>query len=330
MVAARHHSLPAARPSASSPAPSPPPSPALLQPLHPCVVWTAAGLDQCLHPPPLTGPPRRSSFRACSAPGCCVSLCPMTKPQPRPIPRPTDVLSALPAELSARLFAKARMVSLSADETLFLAGDAGDGCYRVDEGLLKASILSPTGSERILAIFGAGRHDRRIVDDRRRTPLGVGDGAARRQAAIREPRVVRSVRRRQSGRLQASGHAARRPAARHQRRADRDQLPVGERPRRARAAQPRGGFRPRRRRRPYPGAPEGDAERPRRHGRHRPRERQPRAAGLDEAQGREPARRLLLHGGQALADRRSRSLAVIARRKNSASRALPSPAARAR
>jgi CRP/FNR family cyclic AMP-dependent transcriptional regulator len=76
----------------------------------------------------------------------------MTKPQARP----TDVLSALPAELSSRLFTKARMVSLSADETLFLAGDAGDGCYRVEEGLLKASILSPTGGERILAIFGAG------------------------------------------------------------------------------------------------------------------------------------------------------------------------------
>jgi CRP/FNR family transcriptional regulator, cyclic AMP receptor protein len=80
----------------------------------------------------------------------------MNNPPPRAIPRPTDVLSALPAELSARLFSKARPISLSADETLFLAGDTGDGCYRVDDGLLKASILSPTGSERILAIFGAG------------------------------------------------------------------------------------------------------------------------------------------------------------------------------
>src|SRR5262249_45480200 len=69
--------------------------------------------------------------------------------------RPTDVLSALPAELTSRLFARARPVSLSADKTLFLAGDAGDGCYRVDEGLLKASIASPTGGERILAIFRA-------------------------------------------------------------------------------------------------------------------------------------------------------------------------------
>ncbi len=75
---------------------------------------------------------------------------PMTKPPP------TDVLSALPTELTAPLFAKARVVSLAANETLFLAGDSGDGCYRVEDGLLKASILSPSGGERILAIFGAG------------------------------------------------------------------------------------------------------------------------------------------------------------------------------
>jgi CRP/FNR family cyclic AMP-dependent transcriptional regulator len=73
-----------------------------------------------------------------------------------PTPPPTDMLSALPAELSSRLFAKVRPVSLGADQTLFLAGDAGDGCYRVDDGLLKASVLSPTGGERILAIFGPG------------------------------------------------------------------------------------------------------------------------------------------------------------------------------
>jgi CRP-like cAMP-binding protein len=76
----------------------------------------------------------------------------MTKPPPRP----TDVLSALPAELSSQLFAKARTVTLAADAFLFQAGDTGDGCYRVEEGLLKASMLSPAGGERILAIFGPG------------------------------------------------------------------------------------------------------------------------------------------------------------------------------
>ena len=71
-------------------------------------------------------------------------------------PRPTDMLSALPTEMASQLFAKARTVSLASDATLFHAGDTGDGCYRVDEGLLKASMLSPTGGERILAIFGPG------------------------------------------------------------------------------------------------------------------------------------------------------------------------------
>ena len=71
-------------------------------------------------------------------------------------PPSEDVLSALPDELSAKLFDKARPVALVADQTLFLTGDAGDGCYRVEDGLLKASIVSPTGGERIFAIFGKG------------------------------------------------------------------------------------------------------------------------------------------------------------------------------
>ncbi len=58
----------------------------------------------------------------------------------KPVPRPESLLAALPAELSQSLFAKARPVSLAASETLFVAGEEGDGCYRVDEGLLKASV----------------------------------------------------------------------------------------------------------------------------------------------------------------------------------------------
>ena len=45
---------------------------------------------------------------------------------------------------------------LAADEVLFLAGDPGDGCYRVEQGLLKVSMIAPTGAERILAIVGPG------------------------------------------------------------------------------------------------------------------------------------------------------------------------------
>jgi CRP-like cAMP-binding protein len=39
---------------------------------------------------------------------------------------------------------------------LFVTGDAGDGCYRVDGGLLKVTMMSRAGTERILAFLGFG------------------------------------------------------------------------------------------------------------------------------------------------------------------------------
>ena len=83
---------------------------------------------------------------------------------------PGNLFAELPAELSGRLFATARITTLAADQTLFLEGDAGDGCYRVEEGLLKASVFAPGGGERILAIFGPGS----LVGE-----LSMIDGAAR-------------------------------------------------------------------------------------------------------------------------------------------------------
>lgn len=68
----------------------------------------------------------------------------------------SNILDALPSELSRGLFAQGRSLTLDADETLFLAGDEGDGCYRVEDGLLKASVAAPNGGERILAILGPG------------------------------------------------------------------------------------------------------------------------------------------------------------------------------
>ncbi|MBV8790630.1 MAG: Crp/Fnr family transcriptional regulator [Pseudolabrys sp.] len=76
-----------------------------------------------------------------------------TKPQARQV---GNLLSALPGGLGSRLMAQAKPVTLATEETLFLAGDPGDGCYRVDEGLLKVSITSQSGAERILAILGPG------------------------------------------------------------------------------------------------------------------------------------------------------------------------------
>ena len=69
---------------------------------------------------------------------------------------PENAFAVLPAELSRGLFERASITRLAADQTLFLAGDAGDACYRVEAGLLKASVFTPGGGERILAIFGPG------------------------------------------------------------------------------------------------------------------------------------------------------------------------------
>jgi CRP-like cAMP-binding protein len=76
----------------------------------------------------------------------------MEKPA-SPLP---NLFSVFPENLAAQLFASAKPVRLAAEAVLFLAGDAGDGCYRVEQGLLKVSIISPSGAERILAIVGPG------------------------------------------------------------------------------------------------------------------------------------------------------------------------------
>jgi CRP-like cAMP-binding protein len=85
-------------------------------------------------------------------------------------PRATTFLSDLPDKLATGLLAGATPRRLDADEVLFLAGDPGDGLYRLDEGLLKVSITSASGAERILAILGPGA----IVGD-----LAIIDGLPR-------------------------------------------------------------------------------------------------------------------------------------------------------
>jgi CRP/FNR family transcriptional regulator, cyclic AMP receptor protein len=67
-----------------------------------------------------------------------------------------SLLSALPEHLSANLFNSSTTTRVDADEVLFLAGDAGDGCYRVEDGLLKVTMVSRSGNERILAFLGPG------------------------------------------------------------------------------------------------------------------------------------------------------------------------------
>jgi CRP-like cAMP-binding protein len=94
----------------------------------------------------------------------------------------STLLSMLPVDLSAGLFDHARSVHLDPGQTLFLSGDPGDGCYRVDEGLVKVHVISPSGGECILAILGPGM----LVGE-----LSMLDGAARTAwaSAIHESRL---------------------------------------------------------------------------------------------------------------------------------------------
>ena len=68
----------------------------------------------------------------------------------------SSILPSLPIQFSENLLANAKSRSLTEREVLFEAGDVADGCYRLEQGLLKVSIASPQGDERILTILGPG------------------------------------------------------------------------------------------------------------------------------------------------------------------------------
>jgi CRP/FNR family transcriptional regulator, cyclic AMP receptor protein len=76
--------------------------------------------------------------------------------QQQPASEPQGLLSALPEHLFTSLFGRATIVRCGAEELLFLAGEVGDGCYLVKDGLLKVTMMSSSGSERILAFLGPG------------------------------------------------------------------------------------------------------------------------------------------------------------------------------
>ena len=68
----------------------------------------------------------------------------------------STIAPRLPNALPAQLFRNAAPRRRQAGEALFVAGDPGDGCYRLEQGLLKVVITSPQGEERILAMLGPG------------------------------------------------------------------------------------------------------------------------------------------------------------------------------
>jgi CRP/FNR family transcriptional regulator, cyclic AMP receptor protein len=66
------------------------------------------------------------------------------------------LLAGLPRELSRKLLTGERTLKLRKGKTLFERGDAGDGCYWLQRGVLAVCVASATGEQRTLAILGPG------------------------------------------------------------------------------------------------------------------------------------------------------------------------------
>jgi CRP/FNR family transcriptional regulator, cyclic AMP receptor protein len=81
------------------------------------------------------------------------------------------LLTELPEGLLSELFQDAVKHNLRDGEALFRAGDAGDGCYRIETGLVKIVVASQHGEERIISLLGPGAivGELAIIDGRPRS-----------------------------------------------------------------------------------------------------------------------------------------------------------------
>lgn len=76
-----------------------------------------------------------------------------------PKPKTSNIfnfLSEPPETLLSEFFKEATACNLREGEALFRAGDAGDGCYRIQTGLVKIVVASQQGEERIISLLGPG------------------------------------------------------------------------------------------------------------------------------------------------------------------------------
>jgi CRP/FNR family cyclic AMP-dependent transcriptional regulator len=107
--------------------------------------------------------PRCSSLLTPVAPGTLnvqfnlvTNQMPLRPSSPRDYSQSHNILRGLPQSFSARLLSHAKKISLQKGQVLFAKGDAGDGCYWLDAGILKICIVSNSGEQRILAVLGQG------------------------------------------------------------------------------------------------------------------------------------------------------------------------------
>lgn len=77
----------------------------------------------------------------------------------------------MPWAVRRAFLSASRTFELRAREVLFHAGDSGDGCYFLRDGVVKASVIAKDGQERLLAVFGPGAliGELSLIDDEPRS-----------------------------------------------------------------------------------------------------------------------------------------------------------------
>jgi CRP/FNR family transcriptional regulator, cyclic AMP receptor protein len=65
-------------------------------------------------------------------------------------------IDSLPTECAARLLEAASLITLPERKTLIETGDTPEGCYWLEDGLMKGSIATPLGEERIIELLAPG------------------------------------------------------------------------------------------------------------------------------------------------------------------------------
>ena len=202
------------------------------------------------------------------------------------VPETAQLLSRLPTHLATDLFASAKPVKLAADQVLFLADDPGDSCYRVEDGLLKVTMVSRSGIERILSFISRGGivGELAILDGlpRSASVVAVRDTVLSRLSraefdafAEEHPELYKSLITLLTQRLRETNVAV---AAR--------ELPVAARSRRPYVARTGGSFRAECRIGPHRRSAQDRAERPRGYDWNCPRKLEPYPQGLGTPQNR--------------------------------------------
>jgi len=72
------------------------------------------------------------------------------------MPGHQDSIAVLVGQVSTRLFQHATKKRFKSRASLFQSGDYGDGCYRIESGVVKIILNSREGEERIVSLEGPG------------------------------------------------------------------------------------------------------------------------------------------------------------------------------